>query len=279
MYVTSRIGNTRKYGFVISAPYSIKDDNDVTVYNYTMWTVDGEKTVVDTNNPGAKGSFVKYETNTDGTITSTGHGMTAVAITGYNAGEKVITLSQASGAALGKVNAKIADDAQIMFVNTTDVVGAEGGELALAQRLSDGSYIMNAYAYYDGTEVTAIVFDVNNDLDDTGHKQDNNGGQNGTAGAAISATESIGNVSGVATEYTYAVEGEYVKVTATLGAAHNGKTLTATASGTNVKANTGAITLPASGTASGDTFSMYVLIENDTVGAIAGPITITVTSD
>ena len=46
--------------------------------------------------------------------------------------------------------------------------------------------------------------------------------------------------------------------------------LTAAASGTNVETNSGSITLPASGTAVGDTFVMYVLVANDGNGAISG---------
>ena len=165
-----------------------------------------------------------------------------------------------------------------MYVNTTDLVGCEDDELALAQRLEDGSYLLNAYAKYENGEVTAIIFDVNNDLDDTaGHKDDADGTKTGTAGYAISASGTPTNISSVATEYDYACEGEYVKVTATLSAANDGATLTATAAATGIKANTGTITLPASDTAAGDTFDMYVLIERAASGTpITGPITITV---
>ena len=275
MQVTAAFGTSNTYGYVLSAPYTSKDANDVTVYNYKLWTADGEKTVVDTNNPGAKGTLVKYTVNTDNTITSAAHGLTAVAITAYN--DETITLNKADGTVLGKVNTTISTKADKLFINTADVAGSEGGALAVAQRLADGSYVMNAYAAVDGNGVvTAIVFDINNDLDDTNaHKDDADGTKTGTAGmtaTGLSATTSASYVK----EYTYVVEGEYVKITATLTAAADGKTLTATAGGTNVQATSGSITLPASGTAIGDTFVMYVLVANDGNGAISG-LTFTVT--
>ena len=269
MQVAAAFGTSNTYGYVLSAPYTSKDANDVTVYNYKLWTADGEKTVVDTNNPGAKGTLVKYTVNTDNTITSAAHGLTAVAITAYN--DETITLNKADGTVLGKVNTTISTKADKLFINTADVAGSEGGALAVAQRLADGSYVMNAYAAVDGNDVvTAIVFDINNDLDDTNaHKDDADGTKTGTAGmtaTGLSATTSASYVK----EYTYVVEGEYVKITATLTAAADGKMLTAAASGTNVETNSGSITLPASGTAVGDTFVMYVLVANDGNGAISG---------
>ena len=269
MQVAAAFGTSNTYGYVLSAPYTSKDANDVTVYNYKLWTADGEKTVVDTNNPGAKGTLVKYTVNTDNTITSAAHGLTAVAITAYN--DETITLNKADGTVLGKVNTTISTKADKLFINTADVAGSEGGALAVAQRLADGSYVMNAYAAVDGNGVvTAIVFDINNDLDDTdAHKDDADGTKTGTAGmtaTGLSATTSASYVK----EYTYVVEGEYVKITATLTAAADGKMLTAAASGTNVETNSGSITLPASGTAVGDTFVMYVLVANDGNGAISG---------
>ena len=269
MNVSAAFGTSNTYGYVLSAPYTSKDANDVTVYNYKLWTADGEKTVVDTNNPGAKGTLVKYTVNTDNTITSAAHGLTAVAITAYD--DETITLNKADGTVLGKVNTTISTKADKLFINTADVAGSEGGALAVAQRLADGSYIMNAYAAVDGNGVvTAIVFDINNDLDDTNaHKDDADGTKTGTAGMTATGLSATTNASYVK-EYTYVVEGEYVKITATLTAAANGTTLTAAASGTNVEPNSGSITLPASGTAVGDTFVMYVLVANDGNGAISG---------
>lgn len=211
---------------------------------------------------------MKYTVNTDNTITSADNDLTAVAITAYD--DETITLNKANGTVLGKVNTTISTKADKLFINTADVAGSEGGALAVAQRLADGSYVMNAYAAVDGNGVvTAIVFDINNDLDDAGHTADADGTEAGTAGmtaTGLSATTSASYVK----EYTYVVEGEYVKITATLTAAADGKTLTAAAGGTNVQATSGSITLPASGTAVGDTFVMYVLVANDGNGAISG---------
>ena len=281
MQVAAAFGTSNTYGYVLSAPYTSKDANDVTVYNYKLWTADGEKTVVDTNNPGAKGTLVKYTVNTDNTITSAAHGLTAVAITAYD--DETITLNKADGTVLGKVNTTISTKADKLFINTADVAGSEGGALAVAQRLADGSYVMNAYAAVDGNDVvTAIVFDINNDLDDTdAHKADANGAATGTAGMAITLTNSAGTyVEEVTSDYTYAVEGEYVKIVAELKAddTANGKTLTATPSGTNVDTSkTGSITLPGSGTKDGDKYTMYVLVANNGT-AITGGITFTVTA-
>ena len=281
MQVAAAFGTSNTYGYVLSAPYTSKDANDVTVYNYKLWTADGEKTVVDTNNPGAKGTLVKYTVNTDNTITSAAHGLTAVAITAYD--DETITLNKADGTVLGKVNTTISTKADKLFINTADVAGSEGGALAVAQRLADGSYVMNAYAAVDGNDVvTAIVFDINNDLDDTAaHKDDADGTKTGTAGMAITLTNSAGTyVEEVTSDYTYAVEGEYVKIVAELKAddTANGKTLTATPSGTNVDTSkTGSITLPGSGTKDGDKYTMYVLVANNGT-AITGGITFTVTA-
>lgn len=167
---------------------------------------------------------------------------------------------------------KYGDKVQFLYVNTKDKVGMEGGEIALAEKLDNGSYTLNAYAIFSCTsgsftELKAIVFDVNNDLD----------GQT-TAGLSVAALSgsitganaSIGNV-------TAAIEGDSIVVTVTTTAAATSDcTITVTPSGTGI--NTTPVTgTVANGAVAGTVITITVPVSRASAATpISGIITLTV---
>ena len=93
---------------------------------------------------------------------------TAYALTGYYVdrdGETVLTLD-ADGAPGSATQANVTDDTQIVYVDTENVTGAEGGrDMILAQETAvSGYYVLNVMAVISAGEVSAIFLDVNNNL-------------------------------------------------------------------------------------------------------------------
>ena len=71
-----------------------------------------------------------------------------VAITGFNGTDRTVTMTQANGTVLSTAAMKYGDKVQFLYVNTKDKVGMEGGEIALAEKLDNGSYTRNASAIF-----------------------------------------------------------------------------------------------------------------------------------
>ena len=243
MSVGAAFGLTSTYAYITSDPYKTVEDN-VEYANYTAWTANGSITVKDETTSVAKGDIVNLTANSDGSyksasITSNLGGaedtlaMLPVAITGYNGTDSTITLAKQDGSLIA--DAKLFDSkTQFIYVNTKDKTGLEGGEIALAEKQDNGSYIMNAYAIFtvNGSnglkEIKAIVFDVNNDLDNqgaAGYTINWTGGvpaittpwDSTGSGAAIDSIKwTVGGVEVTASGNYYAVEGEKIVATVTM---------------------------------------------------------------
>ena len=249
----------------------------MTYYNYTAWTADGEVSVKDDRNTvPAKGDIVELSNNSDGTVTSRTLDATEavgeativpVAVIGFNGADRTATLALADGTILNSApNMKYSEDVEFMYVNTKDVVGIAGGEVDLAEQQADGSYVLNAYAIYTCTtgpafdELTAIVYDMNNDLENEG-----------TSGYTVSLTDSItagsnmDNAAVASLSVTQSVDGDTVDVIIKANASGT----TVSGAGVDFTANGVTVNVPAG------TYAANAVMATITVPAAA---TVTVTS-
>lgn len=196
-YVASTSGidsGETKYGYVTSDVSIVKNDDDKSVGQFTMWTEDGSKTVLTTNTAAdnkitvsavdlVKGAIIAYtEDGADVKIESITvlSGTTAAAITAYNGSDEISYKSGTS--ASENVDGKTGDetviassatttskkeidkDTVILYINVEDKAGVEGAAIDLATKTAAGNYIANAYVAVSGDKVSVIVVDVANDI-------------------------------------------------------------------------------------------------------------------
>ncbi len=153
------------YGYVTAYNGSSKNEDDKTVYSYTLWTADGEKTVVTDDIVGDlekstkdEGKFVKVE------------------------GDKLTKLTETAGKLTGMDGDTLffddgtteyynVADTQIIYISAADKEGVEGGSLQLAEDLNDDTTkeknVMLVKGDADGSnwEIAALFVDVNNDIE------------------------------------------------------------------------------------------------------------------
>ena len=166
-----------QYGYALDDYSLVKNSDDQTVYQYSLWNGTNEITVQTKNNTltngdkVTKGSVVKYTVNSDGAIdaltvyTTDATATQAAAITAYDG-----TYLQLNGAA---TRYEITDDTVILYVDNSDVDGIAGGSIQLA---SDAPSSYAGYATYghcyanaiavtnSSDEVELLMVDVNNDI-------------------------------------------------------------------------------------------------------------------
>ena len=89
----------------------------------------------------------------------------AGAVTAY-AGSEDINMVQADNSAISSFANKMADDATVVYVNTADTKGVDGGKIRTASKDSNGKYIANVMYKLDSENKVEVLFvDVNNDLE------------------------------------------------------------------------------------------------------------------
>ena len=168
------------YGYVISDIETITENN--TDYcSFSIWTEKGEKTVRSkTTEFGTgieKGDFITYNIG-DGTIVKDVEKYDIhSAVTGYASGSTDInlngTVKYADGTNASAFKNKLADNAKIIYVNTKDKKGVEGGSITVADKDSDvgESYIDNVVYVIaksgddNANKITWLFVDTNNDLE------------------------------------------------------------------------------------------------------------------
>ena len=150
------------YGFVTATPIRITNADGDKVWQYEIWN--GTKTVTVFEDKSAvsaaKGDFIKYNIVSDTEVEDIANNVGSCdAVTAID-GDKIDTTSNT---ALG-IDDK---DTQVIYVNTKDTKGVEGGKIALADEPVDGVYTMNVYVVgaTDGEDLDAIFVDVNNKID------------------------------------------------------------------------------------------------------------------
>lgn len=185
-----------------------------------IWTTNGKLSVQDTKNTVSgvhaltKGDLITYVQNTDGTVTSTKLAEDTdyqfTAVTAYSEGDKLIALASDEGADYTSGLTAIKDKTEILYVDTKNHTGSEGGAIELAQATPNGGYYLNSMAIYD-SELKLLVVDTSNEL---------NGAQTATGYAVAglaSTTYNTGATAVIAVDKTKAVAGETVTFTLTLG--------------------------------------------------------------
>jgi len=200
-----------KYGFVTSKPEQIKKGDDK-YWSYTIWTEDGSVDVLEnaTTTNAVKGSPVKFDDLGGGEVENVlSFDGDAVAIGGLLGDNMTVYKQDGSAHAITEK----ADDTVILYVNTKDDAGVEGGELDTATEAEDGGLILNAWVVAktgaDANVAKVIIYDVNNDLDGTSF--------DATAGRTVAAATFASTYSGwtISTDRTKACDGEVVTVTVT----------------------------------------------------------------
>ena len=146
------------YGYLTAAPYTTKEGSD-TYTNYTMWTANGKlvakekKAQTLANFPA--GTIVTYDVKSEGVVENVTIENAATSyVTGFDGDKKVAIAGATSG--------KIGDETVILYVNTADNAGVEGGVISIADEPTSGNYVNNVRYINGGTEYALIVVDVNN---------------------------------------------------------------------------------------------------------------------
>ena len=167
------------YGFVTSKPEFVKLE-DKTYATYTVWIEDGEIDVLEEDGRGTvakKGEVISFDYMGDGTINnvtriSKDDLTNAYALVGLSGDN--IRLIDSKGTESSVV--KIDTNTVILYVNTKDDTGVEGGQLEIAVEYKDGQYLLNMWVVArPGAETKAdlIVIDVLDDIDN--YDNDRNG--------------------------------------------------------------------------------------------------------
>jgi len=160
------------YGWVTSDPSLVKDGDDyfvqvdiwngsetftAMVKNYTAsgTAITSSTTLSDVT---AKGTPVSYKALADNKVEKlTSLASSADAVKAYAGGKDIEFVT--AGAAT------ITDDTVIIYVNTADNEGVEGGSIETAQETAFGGYVNNVYVAVASDEVTYLIVDTGNNLD------------------------------------------------------------------------------------------------------------------
>ena len=160
------------YGYVVETPNRITNSDGDKVWQYVIW--DGSKNITvfedETTKSADKGDFIKYNVVSDTEVEDIDNSLVGgyAAVTAIDG--KKIDVKLANGdtkTALELDN----EDTNVIYVNTKDTKGVEGGKVALADEPTDGNYTMNVYVVRDagvnnGDTLDAIFVDVNNKMED-----------------------------------------------------------------------------------------------------------------
>ena len=172
-YVTGSVSSTSDnlYGYVTAVQEIVNDDDDK-VKEITLWTVDGEVTVTTkagtTTTDAVVGKLVVYKVNSSDLVTS------IVAITADNAIDEGVKAAIAAVEAYDGTNIKfsgnstvykITDDTVILYIDSENEKGVEGGKISLADKTAEGAVINNVYfAVNSDKEVVLLVVDDANEM-------------------------------------------------------------------------------------------------------------------
>ena len=173
------------YGYLTSDLESTKEGS-TNYYSFTMWTEKGEKAVraktSEVTRPEGieKGDFITYNIGDGETVSKVSKITTYGAVTAYAQGSVDINLVKADGSSIANFKNKLADNAKIIYVNTKDKKGVEGGSITVAADDSNGVKIANVVYVIavtgddDANKVTWLFVDTNNDLEKVANPVDAN---------------------------------------------------------------------------------------------------------
>ena len=239
------------YGYLTSDLESTKEGS-TNYYSFTMWTEKGEKTVRaktgEVTNPETieKGDFITYNIGDGETVSDVAKITNYGAVTAYAQGSVDINLVKADGSSIANFKNKLADNAKIIYVNTKDKKGVEGGSITVAADDSNGVkianvvYVIAAANDDDANKITWLFVDTNNDLEKVANPVDAAKATNETTVDAAITTLKTAAAAGAktassATEVTLA-SNLPAGTTATLGEAGTTTINAVRVDGTNLKA-------------------------------------------
>ncbi|MPM03279.1 hypothetical protein SDC9_49544 [bioreactor metagenome] len=186
---TTVSGDT-SYGYVTASPEIVKNSDGELVYSVTFF--DGSTTV--TANTADTASDLDAALATDvakNTIITFTYDGSDLEITGcvslsaanvgavtalssdkikfaYNDITEDIDNDGTSEAVISKAAVtslcSITDDTIVMFIDRANTKGVDGADTQLATKTADGNYIANCYYVLNGTDVTLLIVDVQNDI-------------------------------------------------------------------------------------------------------------------
>ena len=135
-YATLPISDNTEYGYVVSAPFTTKVDG-TTYYNFTIF-VDGENKDVISEDSVSKGDKIAFAVVKDNEIDVTA-GFTVTDAAVLAATESRVQLKDA----LTTDTYKITDKTVIIYIDSENVVGSEGGAIAVASDADASNYKAN----------------------------------------------------------------------------------------------------------------------------------------
>jgi len=234
--VPSVTGETGNYGYVVSAPYQIKDGTN-TYMTYNIWNGSATITVVEKSSTtsAAKYDIISYNDLGSGYISYVAEAAAADAGAVLGFSDKSLAVA---GTTTGATTAyTTTEDTVFMYINSSTVAGVIGGEMSLAAVKDNGARIQNVYVMDTAGVADLVVYEVNNEFATTAM------GYAANTGYAITAATLAGTTTGltIATDKTFACTGDTVAVTVTYdGTATAMNTLTPTSAATATVASAAA---------------------------------------
>ena len=162
------------YGFVTATPVRVTNTDGDKVWQYEIWNGSKKVTVFEDSSTAhaEKGHFVKYNVVSDNEIedlkdlntTNVGSYAAVTVVDG-----KKIDVKLAGGTTVKSALEIDSEDTNVVYVNTKDTKGVEGGSVAEADEPTTGNYTMNVYIVgyaNDGDTIDALFVDVNNKMED-----------------------------------------------------------------------------------------------------------------
>lgn len=156
----------RQYGYAVADYAQVKNSDNETVYEYTLWNGSKEITVLAKHGLQTAvyaGDVVAYTINPDGAIDQ----MSVYATKGTNPAAEVVAITAYDGTQIqyngGATSYQInMNRTKIIYIHNRDGTGVESGAIQLAQKDGNGTDCPNALVLTDGNEVSLIVVDVTN---------------------------------------------------------------------------------------------------------------------
>ena len=218
------------YGYIVSDPYLGQEGTTKYVY-FDMWNGTENVSVKEkaSSFSYAKGDVISYTDEGNGIVDDVTAFTAATdlgAVVAYDGKTINVEIDKAADGTNDIHAAKdITDKTQFLYINSADVAGVAGGEVAMAEELSTaGTYNANVWVKMTNTnDVDVLVIDVNNKVvDGSGNATVIDGrtvsltGLDSVSGDTIwdtfvSATDSNGNALNAAT--VYVKDGETITVT------------------------------------------------------------------
>lgn len=155
------LGDTN-YGYLTADAYKTRA-NGKNYINFTIWTANGELVVKDESDATdltafVAGSVVTYKVVDDAIVDS----VTVItpdigAVTGWDGDEKIQIDTMRS-------STKVTDDTTVIYIDSDEQEGVEGGAIAIADEPKTGYFVPNVM-YINGTdELDLLIVDVNNKM-------------------------------------------------------------------------------------------------------------------